>query len=45
MIVDLDPANPTPTGPLEIGFWPSITNTILTMWIVILIVLVDGDRR
>jgi F-type H+-transporting ATPase subunit a len=40
VIVDLNPANPTPTGPLEIGFWPSITNTILTMWIVILIVLV-----
>ncbi len=39
VIVDLDPANPTPTGPLEIGFWPSITNTLLTMWIVILVVL------
>ena len=39
VIVDLDPANPTPTGPLVVGFWPSITSTLLTMWIVMLIVL------
>jgi F-type H+-transporting ATPase subunit a len=39
VIGDLDPANPTPAGPLEVGFWPSITSTLFTMWIVILIVL------
>lgn len=39
VIVDLDPANPTPTGPLVVGFWPSITSTLFTMWIVILLVL------
>ena len=39
VIVDLDPANPTPSGPLVVGFWPSITSTLLTMWIVILLVL------
>jgi F-type H+-transporting ATPase subunit a len=39
VIVDLDPANPTPTGPLVVGFWPSITSTLLTMWIVMLLVL------
>ncbi len=39
VILDLDAANPTPTGPLVVGFWPSITSTIFTMWIVILLVL------
>jgi F-type H+-transporting ATPase subunit a len=39
VIVDLDPANPTPTGPLVVGFWPSITSTLFTMWIVIVLVL------
>ena len=39
VIVDLDPSNPTPTGPLVVGFWPSITSTLFTMWIVILLVL------
>jgi len=39
VIVDLDPANPTPTGTLVVGFWHSITSTIFTMWIVILLVL------
>ena len=39
VVVDLDPANPTPTGPLVVGFWPSITSTLLTMWVVMLIVL------
>ena len=39
VILDLDPSNPTPTGPLVVGLWPSITSTLLTMWIVILLVL------
>jgi F-type H+-transporting ATPase subunit a len=39
VMVDLDPANPTPTGPLVVGFWPSVTSTLFTMWIVILLVL------
>ncbi|HEX9044133.1 MAG TPA: FoF1 ATP synthase subunit a [Candidatus Limnocylindrales bacterium] len=38
-VIDLDPANPLPTGPLVLGFHPSITSTILTMWIVELVVL------
>jgi F-type H+-transporting ATPase subunit a len=38
-VIDLDPSNPTPTGPLVVGFWPSITSTLVTMWIVILLVL------
>ena len=39
VILNLDPANPTPTGPLVVGFWPSITSTLLTMWITMLVVL------
>jgi F-type H+-transporting ATPase subunit a len=39
VLIDLDPSNPTPTGPLVVGFWPSITSTLFTMWIVILLVL------
>jgi F-type H+-transporting ATPase subunit a len=39
VIVDLNAANPTPSGPLEVGFWPSITSTLFTMWIVIVLVL------
>lgn len=34
VVWQLDPANPLPTGQLVIGFNVSITNTILTMWIV-----------
>jgi F-type H+-transporting ATPase subunit a len=39
-VIDLDPANPLASGSVVIGFHPSITSTILTMWIVMLILLV-----
>ena len=39
VVWELDPANPLPTGQLVIGFNVSITNTILTMWIVMVLVL------
>jgi F-type H+-transporting ATPase subunit a len=39
VVWDLDPANPLPSGSLVVGFHPSITNTLLTMWIVIAVVL------
>ncbi len=39
VVWQLDPANPLPTGQLVIGFNVSITNTILTMWIVMAVVL------
>ena len=40
VVWDLDPEHPLPSGSLVIGFHPSITNTLLTMWIVMAIVLV-----
>ena len=40
VIWDLDPSNPMPEGSLSIGFHPSITNTLLTMWIVEIVLLV-----
>jgi len=39
VVWDLDPANPLPSGSLVIGFHPSITNSLLTMWIVMAAVL------
>jgi F-type H+-transporting ATPase subunit a len=47
VIWELDPSNPLPTGQLVIGFNVSITNTILTMWIVmavVLAVMIAGTR-
>lgn len=40
VVLDLAPDNPMPTGQVVITFHPSITNTILTMWIVMAILLV-----
>jgi F-type H+-transporting ATPase subunit a len=40
VVVDLDPANPLPSGAVVVGFHPSITSTILTMWIVTALVLI-----
>lgn len=48
VVWDLDPANPLPSGALVIGFHPSITSTILTMWIVealVLLVAILATRR
>jgi F-type H+-transporting ATPase subunit a len=42
VVWDLDPANPMPTGSLVITFHPSITSTLLTMWIIELVLLVVG---
>jgi F-type H+-transporting ATPase subunit a len=42
VIWDLDPANPMPTGSLVITFHPSITSTLLTMWIIEVVLLVVG---
>ena len=40
VVLDLDPAHPLASGAVVIGFHPSITSTILTMWIVTAILLV-----
>jgi F-type H+-transporting ATPase subunit a len=40
VVIDLDPSQPMPTGSVVITFHPSITNTLLTMWIVSVILLV-----
>jgi F-type H+-transporting ATPase subunit a len=42
VVWDLDPANPMPSGSLVITFHPSITSTLLTMWIVELGLLLVG---
>ncbi|MFH0750679.1 MAG: F0F1 ATP synthase subunit A [Chloroflexota bacterium] len=42
VIWDLDPSNPMPGGSLVIAFHPSITSTLLTMWIVELVLLIVG---
>jgi len=42
VIWDLDPENPMPTGSLVITFHPSITSTILTMWIIEVVLLLVG---
>jgi len=38
-VLDLDPAHPLASGSVVVGFHPSITNTILTMWIVMAVLL------
>lgn len=48
VILDLDPSNPLPSGQLVIGFHPSITSSLFTMWIVealLLIVAIAATRR
>ncbi len=47
VIWDADPGNPMPSGSLSVGFHVSITNTLLTMWIVelVLLVLAIGATR
>jgi len=42
VVWDLDPDNPMPTGSLVITFHPSITSTLITMWIIELVLLVVG---
>jgi F-type H+-transporting ATPase subunit a len=42
VVFDLNPGNPLPSGSVVVGFHPSITSTILTMWIVIAVLLVLG---
>jgi F-type H+-transporting ATPase subunit a len=42
VVWDLDPENPMPTGSLVITFHPSITSTIVTMWIIIVVLLLVG---
>jgi F-type H+-transporting ATPase subunit a len=42
VVWDLDPANPMPGGSLVITFHPSITSTLLTMWIIEVVLLVVG---
>jgi F-type H+-transporting ATPase subunit a len=42
VVWDLDPANPMPAGSLVIAFHPSITSTLLTMWIIEIALLVVG---
>lgn len=34
VVVDLDPSSSLPSGPLAVGFDPSISSSLLTMWIV-----------
>ena len=38
-VIDLDAAHPLASGSVVIGFHPSITNTIITMWIVMAILI------
>jgi F-type H+-transporting ATPase subunit a len=38
-VIDFAPANPLPSGPVVVGFHPSITSTLLTMWIVMAILI------
>ncbi len=42
VVLDLDPANPMPTGSLVITFHPSITSTLLTMWIIEVVLIAMG---
>lgn len=39
VVIDLDPSSSLPAGPVSIGFHPSISSSLLTMWIVMAIVL------
>lgn len=48
VVIDFDPGNPMPSGSLAVGFHPSLTNTLITMWIVellILLVAILATRR
>ncbi len=40
VVIDLAPNDPLPSGPIVVGFHPSITSTIITMWLVTLLLLV-----
>ncbi len=42
VVWDLDPSNPMPSGSLVIAFHPSITSTLLTMWIIEIALLLVG---
>ncbi len=42
VVLDLDPGNPMPTGSAVVTFHPSITSTIVTMWIIMAILIVLG---
>ncbi|MFI5261984.1 MAG: F0F1 ATP synthase subunit A [Candidatus Limnocylindrales bacterium] len=42
VVIDLDPANPMPTGALVITFHPSISSTMLTMWLISGLLLIVG---
>jgi F-type H+-transporting ATPase subunit a len=42
VVWDLDPSNPMPSGSLVVTFHPSITSTLLTMWIIEVLLLVVG---
>jgi F-type H+-transporting ATPase subunit a len=42
VVWDLDPANPMPSGSLVITFHPSITSTLLTMWIIEVVLIAVG---
>jgi F-type H+-transporting ATPase subunit a len=42
VVWDLAPDDPMPTGSLVITFHPSITSTLLTMWIIVVALLVVG---
>ena len=44
VVFDLDPGNPMPTGSAVVTFHPSITSTILTMWIIMAILIVLGSH-
>ena len=39
VVFDLDPSSSLPSGPLAIGFDPTISSTLFTMWIVMAVVL------
>ncbi len=39
-VIDLDPSHPIPAAPFVVTFHPSITTTLLSMWIVMAIIVV-----
>lgn len=39
VVIDLDPSSSLPAGPVAIGFHPSISSSLLTMWIVMALLL------
>lgn len=42
VVIDLNPSNPLPSGSVVVGFHLSITNTIITMWVVMVVLLLLG---